>query len=449
MRAVLVVWASVLCVLASGCGLTLDYGPPDVDAGRTGTDAGMDGGAHSRCFGRPDGTDCAVGTAARRICISQRCVPSSCGDGYVDTAGGEQCEPDLDPTCGTTCRYECATSSDCVASTTCLSGTCIDHRCNYDPNGGAVTCALATGESGLCNQGLCVPLGCGNSVVETNEDCDPGSAAAPGCHGCHFDCTSDADCDDGDGCDGHESCSAIDAGGIVIGRACTNGSPTMCGDPTGCFTIACVSDPGGAPACVPMLVDADHDGYAPLDHCDMGAPGGDCDDTDPTVHPGAPEICNGVDDDCNGMIDDHTMQVTWCFDADGDGYGDPNVTMLDCGRPGPGFVRDCTDCYDSGDATSMAEAALVHPGQARFFGTPYCPSGSVMCTYDYDCDGHDVPQWNRTVMCGLLAPLLCATSAGWQGTVPACGASGTFTTCHPTALLLCQSNSMPQVQTCH
>lgn len=31
--------------------------------------------------------------------------------------------------------------------------------------------------------------------------------------------------------------------------------------------------------------------------------GGDCDDGDPDVHPGAPEACDGLDDDCDGAVD--------------------------------------------------------------------------------------------------------------------------------------------------
>jgi hypothetical protein len=35
-----------------------------------------------------------------------------------------------------------------------------------------------------------------------------------------------------------------------------------------------------------------------------GSQGDDCDDTDPGIHPGVPEVCDGKDNDCNGKIDD-------------------------------------------------------------------------------------------------------------------------------------------------
>ena len=40
----------------------------------------------------------------------------------------------------------------------------------------------------------------------------------------------------------------------------------------------------------PTATDADGDGFAA---------GQDCDDGDASVHPGAPEVCNGADDDCD------------------------------------------------------------------------------------------------------------------------------------------------------
>src|SRR4051794_20557115 len=47
--------------------------------------------------------------------------------------------------------------------------------------------------------------------------------------------------------------------------------------------------------CVAVTTDADGDGV-PLKN--------DCNDHDPAIHPGAPEVCNGVDDNCDGKIDE-------------------------------------------------------------------------------------------------------------------------------------------------
>ena len=53
--------------------------------------------------------------------------------------------------------------------------------------------------------------------------------------------------------------------------------------------------------------DLDGDGYT----ADV-----DCDDTDPEVHPDAPERCNGLDDDCDEVVDDG-LSAPWCLTGTG------------------------------------------------------------------------------------------------------------------------------------
>ncbi|MEC7947045.1 MAG: MopE-related protein, partial [Myxococcota bacterium] len=86
-----------------------------------------------------------------------------------------------------------------------------------------------------------------------------------------------------------------------------------------------------------------------------GVASGDCNDLDPAVHPGATEVCNGVDDDCDGTVDGAGAAdaQTWYPDSDSDGFGDPLGGVTDCTQPS-GSVRDGSDCDDA--------AATTHPG---------------------------------------------------------------------------------------
>lgn len=80
--------------------------------------------------------------------------------------------------------------------------------------------------------------------------------------------------------------------------------------------------------------------------------GDDCDDSDPAVHPGATETCDGVDEDCDGAVDDDaTDSATWYRDADGDGVGNAAVTAAACSAP-EGYVALSGDCDDTDAAVS-------------------------------------------------------------------------------------------------
>jgi len=123
-------------------------------------------------------------------------------------------------------------------------------------------------------------------------------------------------------------------------------SDLYCGWVFGWQRYRCGSDGLAAPNNDPPLDCDDHDG-------DGYGVGGDCDDTDPTVYPGAVEMCDGIDNDCDTHLDED-------FDQDHDGYG-----------PGP----PCDPPYDCDDTHDTA-----------YPGAPEVPYDGI----DQDCDGFDL-----------------------------------------------------------
>src|SRR5262249_36391769 len=79
--------------------------------------------------------------------------------------------------------------------------------------------------------------------------------------------------------------------------------------------------------------------------------GGDCDDTNPTTYPGAPQLCDGRNDDCSSPVWP-SLTGTNEMDDDGDGYsecqGDCDDTRGTT-HPGAFEVNDGRDNECSGD----------------------------------------------------------------------------------------------------
>ena len=109
--------------------------------------------------------------------------------------------------------------------------------------------------------------------------------------------------------------------------------------------------------------DADGDGYN-IEGGDCGAI--DCNDNDPAVHPGATEVCNGIDDDCNGTLDDNVTnplpQHIFYEDKDGDGYGNlKGVTTQACAAPA-GYTDNNSDINPEGVFDCKDNNSAVNPG---------------------------------------------------------------------------------------
>ena len=99
--------------------------------------------------------------------------------------------------------------------------------------------------------------------------------------------------------------------------------------------------------------DTDGDGYGdinnPLELCEITdgyvSNSTDCNDLESNVYPDAPEVCDGIDNNCNGDIDEDLL-ISFYEDADMDGFGNIDVSILSCTQPA-GYVSDNSDCDDS------------------------------------------------------------------------------------------------------
>jgi hypothetical protein len=107
-----------------------------------------------------------------------------------------------------------------------------------------------------------------------------------------------------------------------------------------------------------FYLDQDNDGFGDPNEtllaCEIAegyvSNGSDCNDQEPTAHPGAEEICDGLDNDCNEEIDED-VQGTFFIDADGDGFGDPDQPLEQCIQD-VGLSEVSGDCNDTDPAIS-------------------------------------------------------------------------------------------------
>jgi len=255
------------------------------------------------------------------------------------------------------------------------------------------------GDADSSTDACAVPTG----HVDNDTDCDDDDAtinpdATELCDGVDNDCDGDSDEDDAadttpwyadDDSDGFgDADSSTDACEVPAGHVANN---TDCDDADATANPASTelcdgvdndcdgdTDEDDATDVATWYLDGDGDGYGDAGSTTTGcaAPTGyvdndtDCADRDPSVNPGATELCDRRDNDCDGDTDedDAADARTWYTDGDGDGFGDPSSSTTAC-RPPSGYIADDLDC-DDGDAATN-------------------PSAAEDCTdlVDNDCDG--------------------------------------------------------------
>lgn len=153
----------------------------------------------------------------------------------------------------------------------------------------------------------------------------------------------------------------------------------------GCWGPSETDDPGS--------IDGDGDGHS--------ATAGDCDDGDPSVHPGAVEDCDGVDSDCDGVEDPACPVQEYC----GNGRDDDQDGLVDCEDGDCAAAAVCVERCEGGEDED--QDGLVDCADDDCLGTEACPVQARARVLE---GSGKLKRWERSVVNGYFGSYV---DQGW------------------------------------